>query len=186
MDGAVVQELARRHDERLHQLDGGRSERVVCKMPENYFYLGLIALLFPRAILIHCRRDPRDVALSCWMTNFTAVRWANYVDHIATRFAGYQRLMEHWRRVLPATIHEVHYEDAVDDLEATARRLLSLCGLGWDPACLEFPRTRRPVRTASLNQVRQPVYKTSVGRWKAYEGALGELFARVASGGDPQ
>ena len=186
MDGAVVGELARRHDERLHQLDGGRAERVVCKMPENYFYLGLIALLFPRAVLLHCRRDPRDVALSCWMTNFTAVRWASHFDHIATRFAGYRRLMDHWRRVLPATIHEVHYEDAVADLEATARRLLSHCGLGWDPACLDFPRTRRPIRTASLNQVRRPVYRTSVGRWKSYEHQLADLFARVAPGGEPR
>src|SRR5579883_2252064 len=105
MDGAVVGELARRHDERLHQLDGGQAARVVCKMPENYFYLGLIALLFPRAVLIHCRRDPRDVALSCWMTNFTDVRWASHFDHIASRFAGYRRLMDHWRRVLPSPIH---------------------------------------------------------------------------------
>ena len=153
-------------------------------MPENYFYLGWIAILFPRAVLIHCRRDLRDVALSCWSTNFRDIRWANHVDHIAGRFAGYQRLMRHWRSVLPVTIHEVGYEQTVSALEGVARRLLSLCGLSWEPACLDFHRTRRPIRTASATQVRQPIHQHSVGRWKFYERELAELFAQIESGRD--
>src|SRR5262249_6563632 len=109
----VIRDLAGRLDERLEHLRGGQSKRVVIKMPENYFYLGLITILFPRAVLIHCRRDLRDVALSCWSTNFRDIRWANHVDHIAGRFAGYQRLMRHWRSVLPAAIHDVDYEQTV-------------------------------------------------------------------------
>ena len=92
--------------------------------------------------------------------------------------------MDHWQSALPATIHEVDYEETVADLEGVARRLLSLCGLEWHPACLEFHRTRRPIRTASLTQVRRPIYQRSVGRWKSYERELADLFARVDSGGD--
>ncbi len=182
----LIGELARRHDHRLRELDDGHSQRIVNKMHENYYYLGLIVLMFPRAVVIHCRRDLRDVAFSCWLTNFNEILWANDFDHIAGRFGEYRRLMDHWRSVLPATIHDVDYEETVDDLEGVARRLLSACGLDWHPGCLEFHRTRRPVRTASMTQVRKPIYRRSVGRWKSYERELAGLFARVASGGDPQ
>src|SRR5208282_249826 len=109
-----------------------------------------------RAKLIHCRRDLRDVAVSCWMTRFQEVRWANDRQHIASRFHEYQRIMEHWRAVLPVPMLEVDYEEAVDDLEGVARKLTAWCGLAWEPACLEFHQTRRSVRTASAVQVRQP------------------------------
>ena len=148
-------------------------------MPDNYLYLGLLAILFPSAVFIHCRRDLRDVAVSCWMTDFRSIRWANDRDHIASRFQQYHRLMDHWQDVLPVPIHEVDYEETVADLEAVARRLVAACGLDWEPACLEFHRTERPVRTASVMQVRQPVYQRSVARWKHYEPALGELFAAL-------
>jgi hypothetical protein len=88
-------------------------------------------------------------------------------------------LMAHWRRVLPVPILEVNYEDTVNDLEAVARRLVEACGLEWEPRCLDFHRHERPVRTASVNQVRQPVYKTSVARWKNYELSLGSLFLKL-------
>jgi Flp pilus assembly protein TadD len=174
-----VGHLARRHDDRLRELDGGLSQCVVNKWPENYFYLGLIAVLFPRAVFIHCQRDPRDVALSCWSTNFKDVRWANHVDHIAGRFAGYRKLMSHWHRSLPVAVYDVDYERTVSDLEGVARRLVSLCGLSWDAACLDYHHTRRAVRTASAAQVRKPLYTHAVGRWKSYERGLGGLFAKV-------
>ena len=151
-------------------------------MPDNYFYLGLLASLFPRARVIHCRRDLRDVAVSCWMTHFREVRWANDQQHIASRFHQYQRLMEHWRKVLPAPLLEVDYEETVADLEGVARRLVAWCGLAWEPSCLEFHRTKRPVRTASAVQVRQPVFGTSVRRWQHYERALDGLLAWLESG----
>ncbi len=114
------------------------------------------------------------------MTDFRSIRWANSSEHIIARFQQYQRLMEHWRQVLPKQIHDVDYEDMVDDLEGISRRLISACGLEWDPACLEFYRHERPVRTASVTQVRQPVYKKSVARWKNYQSDLADVFAALS------
>jgi hypothetical protein len=136
-------------------------------------------MLFPQAKFIHCRRDLRDVAVSCWMTNFRHIRWANDPDHIASRFREYRRLMDHWRRVLPVPLLEVDYEETVADLETVARRLVSWCQLEWESACLAFHQGKRPVRTASVAQVRQPLYTRSVARWKHYEAALSGLFARL-------
>ena len=159
----------------------GALTRVVDKMPDNYMYLGLLAILFPDAAFIHCRRDLRDIAISCWMTNFRSIRWANDPEHIGRRFTQYLRLMDHWRNVLPAPICDVNYEETVDDLEAVARRVIAACGLDWEPACLDFHTTRRPVRTASLTQVRQPVYRKSLARWRNYEQSLAQLLAALPS-----
>ncbi len=185
LDAEALGRLGRRHLDALRELDGGRAECVVDKMPDNYLYLGLLAAMLPNAVFIHCRRDLRDVAVSCWMTDFRSIRWANHPDHIAHRFRQYRRVMEHWRTVLPVTIHEVDYEETVADLEGVARRLLAACGQEWDPACLEFHRTNRPVRTASVAQVRQPVYKQSVARWKNYERELASLFAALQGDESP-
>ena len=175
----AVDRLAAWHEFRLSEIDGGKAARITDKMPDNYLHLGLLATLFPKAILIHCRRDFRDVAVSCWITGFRSVRWTNDVHHIASRFEQYRRLMNHWRAVLPVAIHDVDYEETVADLEGTARRLLAACDLEWEPACLDFHRTRRPVCTASFTQVRQPVYQSSVGRWRNYETELADLFAEL-------
>jgi tetratricopeptide (TPR) repeat protein len=144
-----------------------RPTRVVDKMPDNYLYLGLLALLFPRATLIHVRRDVRDVAVSCWLTHFRSIRWADDADDLARRIRDYQRLTAHWQAVLPRPVVEVSYERLVDNFEAEARRLVEACGLAWEPACLRFHETDRPVRTASVTQVRQPLYRKALGRWKA-------------------
>ena len=180
LDAEVARKIAQGHEAKLHELDGGRTARIVDKLPDNYLYLGLLSVLFPRALFIHCRRDPRDVAVSCWMTNFRAIRWANDLEHIRHRFHEYDRVMAHWRSALTVPILEVDYESAVDDLEAVARRMIAACGLEWEPACLEFHRTSRPVRTASVTQVRQPIYKGSVARWMNYRPELGEFFAALS------
>ena len=179
LEPAAIRRLAEQHLTRLAAWDGGRAERIVDKMPDNYQYLGLLAALFPRATIIHCRRDVRDVAISCWFNHFGWVRWVHEFHHIASRFEQYERLMAHWRQVLPITLHEVVYEDVVNDLEGTARRLLAACELDWDPACLEFHRSRRAVRTASSAQVRMPLYQQSVGRWKNYQHELAGLLAQL-------
>jgi hypothetical protein len=179
LNATAVHRLAERHLDALQGLGGKQAERVVDKMPDNYLYLGLLAILFPRAAFIHCRRDLRDVAVSCWMTDFRSIPWANDLEDIAARLHQYHRLMKHWRSVLPVPIHEVHYEDAAADLESVARRVLAACGLEWEPACLEFHRTRRAIRTASVVQVREPIYKRSVARWKNYEADLADLFAAL-------
>ncbi len=176
--------LGSRHRQALQAIldrvrPGFAPDRVVNKMPDNYLHLGLISILFPNATLIYVRRDPRDVALSCWMTHFRSIRWANDPDHLAGRINEHHRLMAHWKSALPATVHEVVYERLVNDFEAEARRLVAACGLDWEPACLEFHRTVRPVRTASVTQVRQPLYRKALGRWKHYECELADLFARL-------
>jgi tetratricopeptide (TPR) repeat protein len=182
LDEYALKRLAGEHLGELNALDSGRFDRIVDKLPDNYLYMGLLAALFPNATFIHCRRDLRDVAVSCWMSDFRSVRWANDQEHIASKFLHYRRLIDHWKDARPATFLEIKYEDTVADLERVARRLLDACKLEWDPACLEFHRTQRHVRTASLTQVRQPIYTSSVARWKNYEAELGELFARIAEG----
>ena len=177
LDEYSLKRLAGEYLGKLNALDLGRFDKIVDKMPENYSYIGLITATFPAATFIHCRRDPRDVAVSCWMSDFRAIRWANDLGHIGPRFKQYYRLMDHWRKVFPAAVLEVDYHDTVSDLEGTARRLLGACGLEWDPVCLEFHRTQRAVRTASLTQVRQPIYKTSVARWRNYKNQLADLFS---------
>lgn len=176
-----VKSLARDCLDELAALNAS-ADRIVDKMPENDLYLGLIAALFPKARLIHCRRDPRDTAVSCWLTAFGQVRWACDQDHVASRFAQHRRIMDHWRRVLPSPVFEINYEAVVADLESAARSLLDACGLEWDPACLDFHETRRAVRTASVAQVRRPIYGRSVGRWKHYEPWLSPLFAKLDGG----
>jgi tetratricopeptide (TPR) repeat protein len=188
LDAAHVRELSQRHRERLDavlQADlaaadaASAPDRIVDKMPDNYTYLGLLALMFPRATFIHVRRDLRDVALSCWMTNFRAIRWANDPEHLAGRCHQYRRLVAHWQAVLPAAMHEVSYERLVEDFEPEARRLVAACGLEWEPACLQFHQTKRPVRTASVTQVRQPLYRAALARWRNYETALADLFEKL-------
>jgi tetratricopeptide (TPR) repeat protein len=179
LDAESLRRLAQQHEEKLAALAPAAAERVVDKMPDNYLYLGLLSVLFPNATFIHCRRDLRDVAVSCWMTDFRSIRWANDPDHIASRFGQYRRVMDHWRKVLPVPLHEIDYEETVTDLEGVARRLLAACGLEWDPRCLEFHRLQRPVRTASVTQVRQPLHTRSVARWKHYAHDLGDLFAAL-------
>jgi tetratricopeptide (TPR) repeat protein len=179
VDRAAVQRIADWHLEQLHALDGGRAARVTDKMPDNYQLLGWIVTLFPRARIIHCRRDVRDVALSCWLTHFLRIRWANDLGHLAERINDYFRVMEHYRRVLPSPVFELDYEQMVADQEGTSRRLLAFTGLEWHPACLEFHRTERLVRTASVAQVRQPIYRRSVARWRRYEAMLRPLLERL-------
>jgi tetratricopeptide (TPR) repeat protein len=183
-NGAVVR-AAQIHLDELIKL-APQALRIVDKMPDNYLYLGLLAILFPRARLIHCRRDLRDVAVSCWMTHFKTIRWACTFEHIANRFHNYQRLMNHWAQVLPKPILQVDYEDVVDDLEGSARRLVTWCGLEWEQACLAFHKARRPVRTASVTQVRKPIYRQSLARWKHYEQELADLFALLPPGNTSQ
>ncbi|WP_435009065.1 tetratricopeptide repeat-containing sulfotransferase family protein [Tundrisphaera lichenicola] len=176
-----VQGMARGFLDGLAALDGSAA-RVIDKMPENYLYLGLIAALFPSARVIHCRRDPRDVALSCWMNSFGQVRWASDPDHIASRIEDYRRVMDHWRRALPTPLFEVDYEELVAEPGRISRDLVAWIGLEWDPACLDFHQARHAVQSASVAQVRRPIYRTSVGRWENYREALGPWFARIGPG----
>lgn len=174
------EELARLGDAYLAQvvpLARGR-RHVVDKMPSNFLHAGLIHLILPNARIIHCRRDPVDTCLSCYTKLFAAEqRFAYDLAELGAFHRDYQALTAHWRKVLPTDCFlEVEYEAVVDDLEGQARRLLDFLGLPWDEACLSFHQTMRPVRTASLNQVRQPIYKTSAGRWRQHADHLQPLL----------
>lgn len=143
--------------------------RRVDKQPLNFLYLGQIALLFPGARIVWCRRDPRDVAISIYGEDFSPE--STYATDLAEilGFARFQdELMTHWRQVIPNPLHEVRYEDLVQDPEAGTRALVGFLGLPWDPACLDFHDVARSVGTPSRWQVRQPMHARSVGRWANY------------------
>jgi len=165
---------------RIEPLAEGRS-RLVDKMPANFLYAGLIPLILPGARIIHCRRDPVDTCLSCYSKQFAGEQLFSYDQaELGQFYRDYQTLMDHWRKLLPAeSFIEVDYESVVDDLEGQAKRLIDFIDLPWDEACLDFHKTVRVVRTASVNQVRQPIYKTSKGRWRAHAAELAPLLAAL-------
>ena len=167
-------DLACQYEKRVSQL-GADSLRVVDKMPDNFLHLGFIAMLFPNAHIVHCKRHPLDICLSCYKSDFGGVRWAGNLENIGLYFAQYHRLMKHWYRVLPLKIHDVVYEDLVTNHKATAQKLIAACELHWDDACLDFYKGNRAVQTLSRVQVRQPIYRSSVGRWRHYEKHLDSL-----------
>lgn len=165
--------------EYLASLRGHSAEslRITDKMTGNYIRLGLIALLLPRAVVIHCRRDPLDTCVSCYFHNFAQGLSFTYdLGHLGLVYREYERLMDHWQGVLPVPILELRYEDLIADQEGVSRRIVEFCNLPWDERCLNFHETTRRVRTASFWQVRQPVYATSVRRWCAFADHLGPLF----------
>jgi tetratricopeptide (TPR) repeat protein len=184
LDGVVIRKIAEAHLRELRRMAGPEAQRASDKMPDNYLYLGLLVALFPKATFVHCRRNLRDTALSCWMTDFRSLYWANDPAHIATRFQQYLRIMDHWRSVLPVKIHEVPYEETVADVEPGARRLIAACGLPWESRCADPHRNQRPIRTSSLIQVREPVHRRSVGRWTKYRYKLADLFADLPESKD--
>src|SRR5215469_7369286 len=147
-------------------------------MPHNFCFAGLIHLALPKARIIHARRDPVDICLSCFSNLFASDHpYAYDLAELGRCYRAYEALMEHWRQVLPPGVMlEVQYEEVTADLEGQARRIVAHCGLEWDNACLSFHQTERPVRTASPVQVRQPIYRTSIGRWRSCEHLLGPLL----------
>lgn len=173
----VLRELGTRYVESVQAL-APDAARITDKMPVNFRLLGLIHLALPNARIIHARRDPVDTCLSCFARAFTGDQPFSYdLGELGRYYRGYHAVMAHWRSVLPPeTLLEVDYESVVDDLEGQARRIVAHCGLDWSDSCLEFYSTERVVRTASATQVRRPIYKTSVGRWRVYGAMLRPLF----------
>ena len=162
----------------------GEARRVTDKMPYNFERLGLISLLFPGARVIHCRRDPLDSCLSCYFQNFRRGNFQTFdLRHLGIYHRHYERLMAHWRDVLDLAILDVSYEAHVEDPEGTLRDILEFLELDWDPACLEFHDSKRFVKTASRDQVKRPIYKSSVGRWRNYEAHL--TLLKDALGSEP-
>ena len=167
--------LARRYldDTRVYRTD---TPRFIDKMPNNFRHIGLIHLMFPNAKIIDARREP----MACCFGNLKQLfargqEFAYSVDDIARYYRTYLELMAHWDAVLPGRVLRIHHEDVVDDLEGSVRRLLDYCELDFEPACVEFHKTERSVRTASSEQVRQPIYREGLDHWRHFEPWLGPL-----------
>ena len=156
------------------------AEFVVDKLPHNFENIGFIKFLFPKAKIISVRRDPRDIAISNYFTDYHAkhggMGFAYDLTDIGEQLADHNLLMHHWNHTFPGQILEIKYEDVVDDLEGSARRLLDYIGVEWQDEVLAFNTLDRPVKTASVWQVRQPIYKTSKARWKHYTKYLAPLL----------
>jgi tetratricopeptide (TPR) repeat protein len=169
------------------------ADRVVDKNPLNFLHLGVILRMLPGAKVIHCTRDPLDTCLSCFFNVASSLAWASDLESLGAFYRDYRRIMAHWRTVLTdLPVLDVAYEDLVAEPEVSARRIVEFTGLAWDPACLRFHENKRVALTPSIDQVRRPMYSSSVGRWRAYDRHLGPLAAAVAgtvgrdepSGGD--
>ncbi len=179
-DAADFRRMGHAYLASLPKLPDGKI-RITDKMPLNFLYVGLIRLILPNARIIHTMRDPVDTCVSCFTTLFTHGQPFSYdLAELGRYYRWYHRLMAHWRAVLPAGVmFDVAYEDVVDNLEKQARRLIDFCGLPWDNRCLSFYETSRSVATASNVQVRQPIYRSSLARWRRYEAYLQPLLAEL-------
>lgn len=153
------------------------AQRVTDKMLGNFLRLGVIALLFPNARVVHCVRDPLDTCVSCFTQDFDqGLRFTTDLSHLASFYADYRRLMAHWHQVLPLPIMNIHYEALVTNPDTISRELLRFCDLPWDDRCLAPQNSQREIATASVWQARQPVHTHSIERWRRYETHLGALI----------
>lgn len=179
LSARVTQGIARNLLEELQAFDP-QARHVIDKLPHNFENIGLIKFLFPNAKIISVRRDPRDIAISNYFTDYQAkhggMGFAYDLTWIGEQLADHNLLMHHWHQVFPGEILEVRYEDVVEDTEGQARRMLDYIGVDWDPQVLGFSELDRPVKTASVWQVRQPIYKTSTARWARYQAHLAPLI----------
>ncbi len=195
VDGGKISSLLKLTCEQLPELAeiyllltssfGAEGQLVVDKMPGNFFHIGLIVLMFPNAKIIHVKRNPMATCLSCYKQRFIEGHAYSYdLEDLGRYYLAYLDLMAHWRQVLPeGRMLEVEYEALTSDFEPQARRLIDYCGLEWDDACLKFHENKRAVRTASLAQVRKPIYTDSVSFWKNYEQQLRPLYDILHEGG---
>jgi hypothetical protein len=165
----------------IGELPAGK-QHIVDKMPANALFAGLIHLMLPNARMILCQRNPLDTCFSCYSTLFAGRQNFSYdLGELGRYYRAHDALMAHWRRVLPEkNFLAINYEDLVEDIEGVARRLIAFCGLGWSDNCLRFHESTRPVRTASMLQVRKPLYRSSIGRWRPFQAELKPLFEGLA------
>ncbi|HLH97364.1 MAG TPA: tetratricopeptide repeat protein [Xanthobacteraceae bacterium] len=179
-DDALLRQIGARYVSELRK-HSPTAAHVTDKMPTNFYFAGMIHLALPNARIIHTVRDPVDTCISCFSKLFGHGHDYNYdLAELGRYYRRYLALMAHWQRVLPqGRILDVRYEDVVADLEGQARRILAHCGLPWDPQCLSFYQSPRPVMTASASQVRQPIYSSAIGRRHRYERFIAPLLSEL-------
>jgi tetratricopeptide (TPR) repeat protein len=176
LDQQTAARYARRHMD-IMNANFGAARRITDKTPHNFRYLGLINLLFPEAHIIHCRRNPLDTCTSCYSKSFAGkeLAYSNDLVSLGAVYKEYEVLMDYWKDELRIPVLDVPYEAVVDNTELWARRIVGYCGLEWEDQCLEFYKEKRQVHTASYDQVRHPVYRSSVNRWMHFDKQLEPL-----------
>jgi hypothetical protein len=175
--------LGQRYLERVRPYRDGRP-MFIDKLPFNYLYAGLIHLALPRAKIVSVRRDPLDTCYAVYKQLFKDAYPFSYdLAELGSYYTAYDRLMRHWDTVMPGVVLTVHYEEVVADVRGQAQRLLRHCGLGWDEQCVRFHENTRASTTASALQVRQPLYDTSIGRWRRYAEQLEPLRLQLEAAG---
>lgn len=181
LDQSGIDAFAKEYLEKIDHLSGSAS-RVTDKMPHNFMNLGLIALLFPGARIVHCKRDPRDTCLSIYFQNFGWLHsYATNLENLVQYYRLYLDIMRHWECVLELPIMTLHYEDLVTDQERVSRQLVDFLDLEWNDNCLQFHTLKRNVATVSYDQVRQPLYTNSLNRWKNYVSYITTLLDALNS-----
>lgn len=154
----------------------GKTPRFIDKMPLNYLYVGLIHLALPNAKIINVQRDPMDTCYAIYKQLFVDAYPFSYdLQELGDYYLAYDQLMRHWNQVLPGVIHTVRYEQLVGDIERQTRALVGVCDLDWQSQCLSFHENKEASTTASASQIRRPVYKSSIGKWRNYEQQLAPL-----------
>jgi tetratricopeptide (TPR) repeat protein len=186
-DPALLARLGAEYEELLKRVSDGR-DRVVDKMPANFLWMGFVRSVFPFARFIHTTRDPLDTCLSIYFKNFSRSHYyATDLADLGFYYTEYARLMRHWRSVLPEDrFLEVSYEALIGDQSAWSKRIVEFVDLPWDTRCLDFHRTERRVATFSNWEVRQPIFRSSMGRWKNYREFLGPLIETLAAEPPPE
>ena len=187
LKNASAGELGARANETLNLLEliaGPSPKFVVDKYPTQYLSMGYTHLCFPNSKFIHCQRHPADSFISSYQNNMSLAHNYSFDQNAYVEaFLTKEKIMTYWRSIFPDKIFDLHYEKLVARPEETVREMLDFIGLPWDPICLKFFEKKRTVQTFSLNQVRNPIYTTSVYRWKNYEKHLGPLFAALGEAG---
>ncbi len=180
LDTAALRSLGKAYLDSLPALANGTA-RIVDKLSGNFLRIGLIHLMLPNARIIHTLRDPIDTCVSCYSKLFTSGLAFTYdLAELGRYYRHYSQLMAHWRSMLPPGVMlDVCYEDVINDLEGQARQLIDYCGLPWDDRCISFHKTNRPVKTASAVQVRKPLFRSSLQRWRHYEAGLAPLLREL-------
>ncbi|MFZ5672133.1 MAG: tetratricopeptide repeat-containing sulfotransferase family protein [Pseudomonadota bacterium] len=179
MSDQAVQDIADSYV-KLLQFHDPNALRIVDKMPHNFANLGMVALFWPQARVIHCKRNPMDTCWSCFQNPLNdSHNYSRDLTYLGQYYREYARLMGHWKTLMPGQIYELSYEKLTEDFEAETRRLIEFIGLPWDEACLNFHEGGATVQTLSRRQVRNPIYKSSVERWRRYEQQLQPLISAL-------